>query len=66
MGHARCDWNRKSVQEVSKQIRAAWNLTLDLLGSRQSDSNRRPADYKFLVDVNDLFCIDRKCSNDYC
>jgi hypothetical protein len=39
-------WNTKSVQEVSKQTLATLRLTLDLRVSRQSDSNRRPADYK--------------------
>ena len=38
--------NAKSVQEVSKQILADWNLTSDSPWSRQSDSNRRPADSK--------------------
>jgi hypothetical protein len=39
-------WNRESVQEMSKQTLAETRLTLDLRGSRQTDSNRRPADYK--------------------
>jgi hypothetical protein len=33
VGHVRRDWGRKSVQEVSKQNLAAWNLTLDLAGA---------------------------------
>jgi hypothetical protein len=37
--------NRKSVQEVSKQIVAFW-VNPRFTWSRQSDSNRRPADYK--------------------
>jgi hypothetical protein len=31
---------------MSKQSVGYLSSTLDLLGSRQSDSNRRPADYK--------------------
>src|SRR5216117_2850355 len=38
--------NSKSVQEVSKQDFLQSRKTGDLRGSRQSDSNRRPADYK--------------------
>src|SRR4030095_1464790 len=39
-------WNPKSVQEVSKQPTLEHDSRVDLRGSRQSDSNRRPADYK--------------------
>jgi hypothetical protein len=42
MGHVRRDWDPKSAQANP----VAWNLTGILLWSRQSDSNRRPADYK--------------------
>jgi hypothetical protein len=39
-------WNTKSVQEVSKQTARLFRRPSILRGSRQSDSNRRPADYE--------------------